>query len=115
MVAGRQGNQTGWGGVLAVTEPRDDDQVRGERGVPDQVEVRHQQNVKTSPGPPREVMVPLVLLVHPDPPWSTFSVKFQKMWIRMDRSGPRSEIFLMEGGRTETRSRLFDDADLTEQ
>jgi len=33
-------------------------------------------------------MVPLVLLVHPDPPWSTFSVKFQKVWIRMDRSGP---------------------------
>jgi len=36
----------------------------------------HQQNVKTSPGPPRGVMVPLVLLVRPDPPWSTFSVKF---------------------------------------
>jgi len=33
-------------------------------------------------------MVPLVLLVHPDPTWSTFSVKFQKVWIRMDRSGP---------------------------
>jgi len=49
---------------------------------------QHQQNVKTSPGPPRGVMVPLVLLVHPDPPWSTFSVKFQKVWIRMDRSGP---------------------------
>ena len=48
----------------------------------------HQQNVKTSPGPTRGVMVPLVLLVHPDPPWSTFSVKFQKVWIRMDRSGP---------------------------
>ena len=28
----------------------------------------HQQNVKTTPGPPRGVMVPLVLLVHPDPP-----------------------------------------------
>jgi len=40
-------------------------------------------------------MVPLVLLVHPDPPWSTFSVKFQKVWIRMDWSGPRSDIFLM--------------------
>jgi len=49
---------------------------------------QHQQNVKTSPGPPRGVMVPLVLLVHPDPPWSTFSVKVQKVWIRMDRSGP---------------------------
>ena len=48
----------------------------------------HQQNVKTSPGPPTGVMIPLVLLVHPDPPWSTFSVKFQKVWIRMDRSGP---------------------------
>jgi len=33
-------------------------------------------------------MVPLVLLVHPDPPWSTFTVKFQKVWIRMDRSRP---------------------------
>jgi len=32
--------------------------------------------------------VPLVLLVHPDPPWSTFSVKFQKVWIRINRSGP---------------------------
>ena len=48
----------------------------------------HQQNVKTSPGPPRGVIVPLVLLVHRDPPWSTFSVKFQKVWIRMDQSGP---------------------------
>jgi len=28
----------------------------------------HQQNVKTSPGPPRGVMAPLVLRVHPDPP-----------------------------------------------
>ena len=28
----------------------------------------HQQVVKTTPGPPRGVMVPLVLLVHPDPP-----------------------------------------------
>ena len=33
-------------------------------------------------------MVPLVLQVHPDPPWSTFSVKFQKVWIRIDWSGP---------------------------
>ena len=33
-------------------------------------------------------MVPLVLLVHLDPPWSTFSVKFEKVWIRMDWSGP---------------------------
>ena len=32
---------------------------------------KHQENVKTTPGPPRGVMVPLVplvLLVHPDPP-----------------------------------------------
>jgi len=28
----------------------------------------HQQNVKTTPGPPRGVLVPMVLLVHPDPP-----------------------------------------------
>jgi len=56
---------------------------------------QHQQNVKTTPGPPRGVMVPLVLLVHLDPPWSTFLVKFEKVWIRMDQSGPRSEIFLM--------------------
>ena len=33
-------------------------------------------------------MVLLVLLVHPDPPWSTFSVKLQKVCIRMDQSGP---------------------------
>jgi len=33
-------------------------------------------------------MVPLVLLVHPDPPWSTFSPKFHKVWIRMDQSEP---------------------------
>jgi len=47
----------------------------------------HQQNVKTSPGPPRGIMVPLVLLVHPEPPWSIFSLKFEQVWIRMDRSG----------------------------
>jgi len=28
------------GGVVAVTEPRDEDQVRGGRGLPNQVEVR---------------------------------------------------------------------------
>ena len=33
-------------------------------------------------------MVFLVLLVHPYPPWFTFSVTFQKVWIRMDWSGP---------------------------
>jgi len=32
------------GGVLAVTEPRDEDQVREGRGVPDQVEVRGRQD-----------------------------------------------------------------------
>jgi len=32
------------------------------------VPVQHQENVKTTPGPPRGVMVPLVLLVHLDPP-----------------------------------------------
>jgi len=40
MVAGRQGDRTGWGGIWALTEPRDKDQVRGGRGVPSQVEVR---------------------------------------------------------------------------
>jgi len=49
--------------------------------------ILHQQNVKTSPGPPRGVMVPLVFLVRPDPLWSTFLLKFEKVWIRMDRSG----------------------------
>ena len=55
----------------------------------DCVPALHQQNVKTTPGPPRGVMVPLVLLLHPDPPWSTFSVNFEKVWIRADQSGPR--------------------------
>jgi len=49
---------------------------------------QHHQNIKTSPGPPRWVMVPLVLLVHPELPWSTFLVKLQNVWITMDRSGP---------------------------
>jgi len=39
MVAGRWSDRAGWG-VLAVTEPRDEDQVREGRGVPNQVEVR---------------------------------------------------------------------------
>jgi len=39
MVAGCRGDRAGWG-VLAVTEPRDEDQVREGRGVPNQVEVR---------------------------------------------------------------------------
>jgi len=32
------------GGCLAVTEPRDEDQVRGGRGVPNQVEVRGRED-----------------------------------------------------------------------
>jgi len=60
-----------------------DNERRGRRN-----ERPHQQNVKSSPGPPRGVMVPLVLMVHPDPPWSTFLAKFQKVWIRMDGGGP---------------------------
>jgi len=35
---------------------------------PSGIQGGHQQNVKTTPGPPRGVMVPLVLLVYPDPP-----------------------------------------------
>ena len=45
--------------MVAVTEQKDE--TGGEGGGV------HQQNVKTSPGLPRGVMVPLVLLVHPDP------------------------------------------------
>jgi len=48
----------------------------------------HQQDVKTSHGPPRGVMGPLVVLVHPDLSRSTFSVQYERGWIRMDRSGP---------------------------
>ena len=44
MVAGRQGDQNRWGGVLAVTEPQDEDQVRGGRGLPNQVEVRGKED-----------------------------------------------------------------------
>ena len=81
-------------GATTLTIARDCNRPIDERKELPTVEVlseavkQHQQNVKTSPGPPRGVMVPLVLLVHPDPPWSTFVVKFQKGWIRMDRSGP---------------------------
>jgi len=39
MVAGRQSDRAGWE-VLAVTEPRDEDQVRERKGVPNGVEVR---------------------------------------------------------------------------
>jgi len=64
-------------------------------------------------------MVPLVLLVHPDPPWSTFLVKFQKVWIRMDRSGPGGprgpQPLLVDQERSEppwTTLRHFPDAPL---
>jgi len=42
-VAGRQSDRTGWG-VLAVTEPRDEDPVREGKGVPDQIEVRGKED-----------------------------------------------------------------------
>ena len=48
---------------------------------------QHQQNVKTTPGPPRGVMVPLVLLVHPDPPWSTLIHISGKISQSVDQSG----------------------------
>ena len=79
----------------------------------------HQNNVKTSPGLTRGVMVPLVLLVHPDPPWSTYLLKFEKVWIRMDRSGsggprgPRPPLVDQErSGPPWTTLRHFPDADL---
>jgi len=43
MVAGRQSDRAGWG-VLAVTVPRDEDQVREGRGKPNQVEVRGRED-----------------------------------------------------------------------
>jgi len=43
MVARRLGDRAG-SGVLAVTEPRDEDQVREGRGVPNQVEVRGRED-----------------------------------------------------------------------
>jgi len=43
MVAGRQSARAGWG-VLAVTEPRDEDQVKEGRGEPNQVEVRGRED-----------------------------------------------------------------------
>jgi len=43
MVARRQSGRAGWG-VLAVTEPRDEDQVREGKGVPNQVEVREKED-----------------------------------------------------------------------
>jgi len=43
MVAGRQSNRAEWG-VLPVTEPWDEDQVREGKGVPDRVEVRGKED-----------------------------------------------------------------------
>jgi len=43
MVAGRLSDRAGWG-VLAITEPRDEDQVREGRGVPNQVQVRERED-----------------------------------------------------------------------
>jgi len=43
MVVGRQSDRAGWG-VLAVTEPRDEDQVREGKGAPDQTEVRGKED-----------------------------------------------------------------------
>ena len=43
MVAGRRSDRAGWG-VWAVTEPRDEDQVREGKGVPNQVEVRGRED-----------------------------------------------------------------------
>jgi len=42
-VAGRRSDRAGWG-VLAVTEPRDEDQVREGKGVPNQGEVRGKED-----------------------------------------------------------------------
>jgi len=43
MVAGCQSDLAGWG-VLAVTEPRDEDQVREWKGITDQIEVRGKED-----------------------------------------------------------------------
>jgi len=43
MVVGRQSDRAGWG-VLALTEPRDEEQVRDGTGVPDQIEVRGKED-----------------------------------------------------------------------
>jgi len=54
---------TRWASLSGVSECRSSLTTGG--GAEDDL---HQHNVKTTPGPPRGVMVPLVLLVHPDPP-----------------------------------------------
>jgi len=43
MEAGRQSDRAGWG-VLAVTEPRDEDQMRERKGVPNRVKVRGRED-----------------------------------------------------------------------
>jgi len=43
MVVRHQRDRAGWR-VLAVTEPRDEDQVREGKGVPDQIEVRGKED-----------------------------------------------------------------------
>jgi len=43
MVAGGQATEPG-GGLLAVTEPRDEDKVREGKGVPNRVEVRGRED-----------------------------------------------------------------------
>jgi len=43
MVVGRQSDRTGWG-VLAVTKPRDEDQVWEGKGAPDQIEVQEKED-----------------------------------------------------------------------
>jgi len=43
MVVGRQSDKAG-GGVLAVTEPRDEDQVRKGKAAPDQIEVQGKED-----------------------------------------------------------------------
>jgi len=43
MVAGRRSDRAEWG-VLAVTELRDEDQLREGKGMPNQVEVRERED-----------------------------------------------------------------------
>ncbi|PUU72993.1 hypothetical protein B9Z19DRAFT_1136148 [Tuber borchii] len=83
---------------------------------------RHQENVKTGPGPPGGITVPLVLPGLRWSPWSAFAHLGYVKWTRVDqrgpgrttgtktppggpgvfrgiqdRRGPRKNIFLMEG------------------
>ena len=45
VVAGHQSDRAGWG-VMAVTEPRDEDQLREGRAVPNRVEVGGREDRK---------------------------------------------------------------------